>query len=218
MNLSLKRVGSAISPGVRGLILLLLATYVAALAGRFTGAYDLEGWLVLVPRGVLSGQVWRLITYSLLPRAIFDFVLNGFALAVLGSLIERAWTRGQLWGYFLIVAAGTGLVRFALVPSAELSFVGATGAVYGFLAAWARLFGQQPMSLMGVWTTTARNIALVMALLGLLTMLSFADWRDCAAVAAGGVTGWFYLSIRWRRNLAAPASQSSSERISRLEF
>ena len=218
MNLSLKHVGSALTPGVRGLIVVLLATYVAALAGRFTGAYDLEGWLALSPRGVWQGQVWRLITYSFLPNAVFDFVLNGFALAMLGTLLERAWTRGQLWSYYLIVAAGTGLVRFALAPSTAWLFVGATGAVYGFLAAWARLFGQEPMSLMGTWNTTVRNIALVMALVGLLTLLSFAGWRDCVAVAAGGVTGWIYLSIRWRRNLAAPAGRASSERISRLEF
>jgi membrane associated rhomboid family serine protease len=218
MNLSLKRVGSALPPGVRGLLLFLLATYAAVLLGRFTGAYDLAGRLALAPLAVRQGQVWRLVTYSFLPNAIFDFILNGFALALLGILLERAWTRGQLWSYFLIVAAGTGVVRFALSPSAAMSFVGATGAVYGFLAAWARLYGQEPMSLMGVWNTSARNIALTMAVLGLLTMLSFAGWQNCAAVAAGGATGWFYLSIRWRRNLAAPASRASSERISRLEF
>ena len=218
MNLSLQRAGSALTPGVRGLLVFLLATYVVERVGSMAGAFELKSWLALVPGGVLHGQVWRLITYAFLPNTVLDLILNGFALAVLGMQLERAWTRGQLWSYYLIVAAGTGLVRFALAPSAAWSLVGATGAVYGFLAAWARLFGQEPMSLMGVWHTTARRLALVMALIGLLTMLSFAGWQDCVAVAAGGVTGWFYLSIRWRRNLAAPASRSSSERISRLEF
>ncbi len=51
---------SPLTPGVRGMVAVLLVANLAALAGRHTGAFDLYARRALSLPGFWQGPIWRL--------------------------------------------------------------------------------------------------------------------------------------------------------------
>ena len=87
----------ALTPGARILLALLAAFYAAALVGNFFHWFNLYNFLPLTGAKFWSGQIWRLVTYALLPAGILDFLMNAIALGLLGGQLERHWSRGEFW-------------------------------------------------------------------------------------------------------------------------
>jgi membrane associated rhomboid family serine protease len=218
MRLIWHRFLSSLTPGVRTALVVLAAAYLAEVIGRCSSAYNLSGWLALSGPVFWHGRVWPVITFVLLPAGILDFLFNGVMIACLGPLIERAWSRGEFWSYCLITATGAGLVKVALQPSNPSLLTGAGPVVFGLLAAWARLYGREEIRLGLIWQTTARRAALVLAAIAFLMMVASAGLVEAVVTLSGGLVGWFYLSLRWKFNLARRSRTVTSERMSRLEL
>jgi membrane associated rhomboid family serine protease len=117
MRLIWHRFLQSLTPGVRTALIVLAAAYLAQIIGVWTSAYSLSAWLALSGPVFWHGRVWSVITFVLLPVGILDFLFNGLMIACLGPLIERAWSRGELWSYCLITATGAGLAKVVLQPS-----------------------------------------------------------------------------------------------------
>ena len=196
----------------------LAVAYLAEVIGRWSSAYDLSAWLAVSGPAFWKGRVWSVVTYVLLPAGIMDLLFNGMLIACLGPVIERAWSRGGLWSYCLITAAGAGLVKVVLQPSNPALLTGAGPVVFGLLAAWVRLYGQQEIRLGPIWQTTARRAALLLAAITFLLMAVSAGLVQAVVTLSGGLVGWLYLSLRWKVNLARHSRPVASERMSRLEL
>lgn len=196
----------------------LALAYLAEAVGRWSSAYDLSAWLALKGPAFWKGRVWSVVTYVLIPAGIMDFLFNGMLIACVGPLIERAWSRGELWSYCLITAAGAGLVKVALQPSSPVLLTGTGPVVFGLLAAWARLYGGAEIRLGLIWQTTARRAALLLAAITFLMMAANGGLINAVVTLSGGLVGWFYLSLRWKANLARRSRPVTSERMSRLEL
>jgi len=209
---------SPLTAGVRVLLSLLASAYLAALLGRFTRTFDLYAWLALSPPAFWDGHVWQAVTYALLPAGFFDFVLNGVMLAWLGVWLERVWSRHELWIYCLLSALGAGLAKVVLMPHDPFLMAGTTAMVFGLLAAWARLFGHERVDVMGVWPMSARQAALLFAVISLLGMLPCAGPVNALVMLCGGITGWIYLAIRLKFIRAQPSQVVPNERIGKLEL
>ena len=111
MKMFWQRFNAMLTPGVRTLLILSAVIYVSAMIGSFTHLFDLNSWLGASAAEFWRGQIWRAVSYALLPAGILDFVMNSFALVLLGAQLERHWTRGRLWIFCVIVAAGAGLTH-----------------------------------------------------------------------------------------------------------
>ena len=209
---------SSLTLGVRTVLVVLVAAYLTQVIGRWSSAYNLSAWLALSGPLFWHGRVWLVITYVLLPAGILDLLFNGMIIASLGPLIERTWSRGEFWSYCLITATGAGLVKVALQPSNPSLLIGAGPVIFGLLAAWARLYGREEIRLGLIWQTTARQAALVLAAIAFLIMLATAGLVVAVVTLSGGLVGWFYLSLRWKLNLARRSRPVTSERMSRLEL
>ena len=207
-----------LSPGARGLLSLLTVAYLAALIGQATDAYDLSAWLALSAPAFWGGRVWQVVTNALLPAAIMDFLFNGLMIAWLGGWLERVWSRGELWLYCGICAVGAGLAKVLLTPASSVLMVGTTGVVMGLLAGVARLFGHERTMLVGVWETSVRTATLAVAAVSLLLMAPMAGLVNAAVMLSGGLTGWVYLSLRWKAIQSQRSQAVTSERIGRLEL
>ena len=68
---------AALTPGVQIMLGLLAAAYLVAVIGKLTQTVELYGWFALNGPKFWSGQIWRLVTYALLPAGILDFLMNG---------------------------------------------------------------------------------------------------------------------------------------------
>jgi membrane associated rhomboid family serine protease len=207
-----------LTPGVRVLLCLLAAVYLVAVIGRMIHAVDLYGWLALSGPDLWRGQVWRLVTYALLPAGIMDFVMNAIALVILGGLLERHWSRGQLWLYCLVVVAGAGAAKVLLQFSNPMPLTGAAPMMFGLLIAWGFLCGHEVINLVVFGQMTVWKLVLGAAVISLFIMVLTGGLGTALILAAGGLTGWLYLRLTHKWLMSRASRINRSERISRLEL
>jgi membrane associated rhomboid family serine protease len=209
---------AALTPGVRVLLGLLSAVYLAAVIGNYSHAYDLNRWLAVSGPNFWHGQIWELITYPLLPTAVLDFVFNSLMIILLGGLIERAWSRSEFWTYCAVTAAGAGLAKVILQFSNPLPMTGMAPVVFGLLAAWGNLFGREKIVLVVFGEMIVWQLALLAAAIFFVTTLFSTGLVSAMILLAGGVTGLLYLWLRLKILMGRESRVVHSERINRLEL
>lgn len=215
MQMLWQRFIAALSPGVRVMVVLLTGVYLLAVAGGLTHAFNLYHWLAASGVAFWHGQIWRLVTYVLLPMGLTDFVTNVFALILLGSMLERHWTRGELWLFCAAVAAGAGLVAVSL---GSVPMTGAAPMVFGLLVAWAFVCGHETVLLPWLGQVTVRKLALSLAAGSVLLMCFSAGLVSALLLVSGGLVGWLYLWLRHKWVMTRSSRVVPSERINRLEL
>jgi len=208
----------SLTPGVRILLCLQAATYLAAIIGKSIQVVDLYGGLALTGPAFWRGQIWRLVTYASLPAGILDFLMNGLALVMLGGLLERHWSRSQLWLYCLVAATGAGSAKVLLQISSPLPLVGAAPVMFGLLIGWGWLCGRQTISLMPFGEMTVDKLVLIAGAISFLVMVFTTGLVPAFIMSAGGLTGWLYLWLKHKWLMSRASRGAPSERISRLEL
>ncbi len=132
-----------------GLIGLCVAAFIAQVAGGMDIAsgspagsvtidFGLIGWRQVGPLpidaiGVGEGEYYRIITGGFLHSGAIHLGLNMLALYFLGALLERAIGAWRFAGIFFVSLLGGSLGALILSPN-DLT-VGASGAVFGLMAA-----------------------------------------------------------------------------------
>ncbi len=147
----------------------------------------------LVPVLFFSGKVWQLFTYMFLHAGIWHIFFNMFALWMFGSMLERVWGPKEFAKYYLLTGLGGGLCYALFNMGSYGPTVGASGAVYGLLAAYAVLFPENIIYVWGVIPLKARWFALIFG--GIEFLMSFRGGSGVAHLAhlGGMVFGFVYL-------------------------
>ena len=215
MKILWQRFNATLTPGVRVILILLTAVYLSAIVGKLTHAFDVSHWLAASAADFWRGQVWRVISYVLLPAGVMDFVMNAFALVMLGSQLERHWSRGELWFFSIIAAAGAG---FAQIILSSLPMTGAGPLMFGLLLAWAFVSGHEVLPFPIFGQMSVRQMVLILSVLSLVLMFFSAGWIRATVMASGGLLGWIYLWLRQKWLMARPGRAVESGRINRLEL
>jgi membrane associated rhomboid family serine protease len=158
--------------------------------------------LGLVPTYVMrSLWIWQLATYMFLHGGLFHIVFNMLALWMFGAELERIWgTRYFLKFYFVTgIGAGALTVAFSLLPfefaqQVQHSVViGASGAVYGLLLAYAMYFPDRPIYMYFVFPIPARIFVAIMGAIAFFSSLSDAGGVANATHLGGLLVGYLYL-------------------------
>ena len=133
-----------LSTALKAIIGLNIVLFVAT-----TLAPVLQIYLGLVPLWVLRDlRVWQLVTYMFVHAGLFHIIFNMLALWMFGTELEQIWgTRFFVKFYFITgIGAGCLTVAISLLPFSATQqlyasdIVGASGAIYGLLLAWAVLW------------------------------------------------------------------------------
>jgi membrane associated rhomboid family serine protease len=149
------RFGSAITPGVRMLILAnVIAFIVLALLdiviGSTTRGHGVSlGQIFGVSRaGVFQRfMIWQPLTYLFLHGGLWHLIWNMFALWVFGCDVERAWGTRRFLFYYFLTGVGAGLCILCL-GEPNVPTIGASGAVLGVLVAFAMFFPNRMITLL----------------------------------------------------------------------
>ena len=161
----------------------------------------LQVYLGLVPTRVLHQfWVWQLATYMFLHAGIFHILFNMLALWMFGAELERIWgTRYFLKFYFVTgIGAGALTVLFSLLPFAfaqqvqHSAIVGASGAIYGLLLAYAIYFPDRPILLIVFWVP-AKWCVTILGAIALFSSLSDAGGVANATHLGGLLVGYLFL-------------------------
>lgn len=181
--------------------------------------------LLSIEQGVYRFQIWRFFTAIFLHANFMHVFFNCLGLFFFGPLIEQ-WWGGKRFLAFFIICGLFGNILFVLLalgvpgllfPSGldprVASIVGASGGLFGILAASAYLFPKmRVMLLIPPIPMTMRTMALIFLGLAALSLIAGADNAGGDAAHLGGaVVGWLlvmYPSIlAWADRVSPEAIQ-----------
>ena len=151
------------------------------------------------PRDFITAiQPWRLITYQFLhdQENIFHIFFNMIVLYFFGPLLERLWGSKKFLTFYLICGAMGGVVYPILVLSDVLplfQLVGASGGIYGMLAAAAILMPKLKVYVFGVIPLQLRTFAIILVAISILRFRGGVNAGGEAAHLAGMAAGAAYI-------------------------
>ncbi|HSK08733.1 MAG TPA: rhomboid family intramembrane serine protease [Vicinamibacterales bacterium] len=191
-----------VSPVIKVLIWTNVAFFVLAWVVPVIRAY-----LGLLPEAVFGRFfLWQPFTYLFLHAGFFHIIFNMLALWMFGVELERLWGSRFFLKYYLVTGVGAGLTTLAvaLLPGeagATVRYsitVGASGAIYGLLLAYALYFPNRPIYLWLLFPIPAKYFVLIIGGIALLSSMG-ANQGGVANIAhlGGLVFGYLYLRV-WR--------------------
>lgn len=198
-NVSYRFGPGPVTPAVK---VLLIANVAAFLLQAVWPALTILGGLT--PAAVIESLwVWQPLTYMFLHAGFSHLLFNMLALWMFGVELERLWGTAAFSRFYLycgLGAAATTMVA-SLLPVSFADFiyvtptVGASGAIYGLLAAYGVVFANRPIYLYFLFPVPARIFVLVIGAVTLwLAVTSSGGGLAHLAHLGGLVTGWFLLS------------------------
>jgi membrane associated rhomboid family serine protease len=98
-------------------------------------------WFALWPPGQ-NFEPWQLLSYAFLHDGFLHILVNMFALYMFGTPMEQLWgpRRFTLYYFLCVLTAGLTQMTVALLAHSELPTIGASGAIFGLLLAFAMYF------------------------------------------------------------------------------
>jgi membrane associated rhomboid family serine protease len=210
-----------ITPAVRALIALNVAGYLLPLV-----VPRLTIWLGLVPALVVERWwIWQPVTYMFLHGGLFHLLFNMLALWMFGVDLERQWGTRFFARFYAVAGVGAALTTlvmswlpfgFAETLYASVT-VGASGAIYGLLVAFAMMYPHRPIYLYMLFPIPARVFVLIIGAISFMSSITETSGGVAHATHLGGLAaGYLYLAGRRGRFFGALRSQWLRWRLARM--
>ena len=138
------------------------------------------GALGLMPAAVVGQlRLWQLATYMFLHVSVFHILFNMLALWMFGAELERTWGTRYFLKFYFVTGIGAGVLTvlvaflpFGFAESLRHSVViGASGAIYGLLLAYALYFPDRPIYMYLVFPIPAKYFVMLIGALALYSSL-----------------------------------------------
>jgi membrane associated rhomboid family serine protease len=181
---------------------LIVANVVVFLASAIFPAVTIP--LGLTPAAVLGeGWIWQPATYMFLHRELFHLLFNMLALWMFGTELERLWGQARFVTFYAVCGVGAALTTIvaSLLPFAFAGpifysmTIGASGAIYGLLLAWAMLFPNRPILMFLLFPVPAKVFVVVMGAISLWLSVTASGGGVAHVTHLGGlVAGYLYLT------------------------
>lgn len=167
-------------------------------------AQEILGWhgflisnFALIPQDFVHGRVWTLFTYMFLHGGFSHILFNMLALWMFGSMLERVWGSREFLKYYLLTGLGGGLCYALFNMNSPVPTVGASGAIYGLLLAYAVLFPENVIYIWFVIPVKAKYFAIIFGVIEFLASFNPESGVAHLAHLGGMVMGYAYL--KWGR-------------------
>jgi membrane associated rhomboid family serine protease len=155
------------------------------------------------PADVLGSlRLWQPLTYMFLHGGIFHILFNMLALWMFGVELERMWGSRFFTKYYFVCGVGAALTTmilsftpFGFADQLYYSLtIGASGAVYGILLAYALYFPNRPIYLYMVFPIPAKYFVMIIGGISLLSSMGGSGSGIAHTTHLGGlIAGYLYL-------------------------
>jgi membrane associated rhomboid family serine protease len=158
----------------------------------------------LIPGFVMTGSFWQLITYMFLHWDISHLFFNMLGLFFFGVQIERQMGSREFLLFYFVCGFAAGLFSFAAYifsGAYGIVLIGASGAIYGVLLAFAAFFPRADIYVFGIIPVRAPILVLIYA--GIEIFSQMRGSRSGVAHLthlAGFAAAYIYLLLRYRIN------------------
>ncbi|MEO8333352.1 MAG: rhomboid family intramembrane serine protease [bacterium] len=150
----------------------------------------LTGQLAFVPALMLS-RPWTIITYMFLHGSLTHILFNMIALYFFGSRVESRLGPERFFALYFLSGIAGALLSFVFAPYAPI--IGASGAVYGVMLAFARFWPRDQILIWGVLPIEARWLVAISTMMSLYGGFSGGGGVAHFAHLGGFLGGFLYL-------------------------
>lgn len=184
-----------ISPAVKWIIIANIAAFL------LTNIFPIVvQYLGLIPQLVIErGWIWQPFTYMFLHAGIFHILWNMLGIWMFGVELERQWGTQFFLRYYAVTGVGAALTTLfvSLLPFGFTSTMygavtmGASGALYGLLLAFALYYPNRPILMFMLFPIPAKYFVMI---IGAIAFLSVDNNRVAHTAHLGGlIFGYLYL-------------------------
>src|SRR6185295_16811627 len=138
--------------------------------------------LGLEPSAVVEHlRFWQLVTYMFLHGGVSHILFNMLALWMFGTELERIWGTRYFLKYYFVTGVGAAIltILFSLLPF-EFAFalrgaiiIGASGAIYGLLLAYALYFPDRPIYMYLLFPIPAKYFVMIMGAIAFYSSMGY---------------------------------------------
>lgn len=189
------------TPAVKVLLWTNIALWVASLFEP--GIVD---WLGLQPQLVIEKHfLWQPVTYMFLhARTPTHILFNMLILWMFGVELERMWGTRYFVKFYGVAGIGAGLTTvlvsllpFAVTREVYLSnTIGASGALYGLMLAWALYYPNRPILMFLLFPIPAKYFVAILGAIAFVTSIQGGSTIAETTHLGGLLVGYLYLRGR----------------------
>jgi membrane associated rhomboid family serine protease len=188
-------VGAPLPPAVKKLLIANIACFVvqSLVGARINLIFG------LVPALVFSHlYIWQLATYMFLHGSILHILFNMFVLYMFGRELEVSMGSRRFTIFYFFCGIGAGLFSFVFYAPYTV-IMGASGAIFGLLVAFAMLFPNRVVTLLIFFvlpvSMRAKHLVMLLAGLEILFTIQSAEHGSIAHFAhiGGAFFGYIYM-------------------------
>lgn len=203
------------TPVVRWLLIANIGIFILQMA--FLDRY--VHLLGLVPADFLGrGYLWQVVTYMFLHGSFLHILFNMLFLWMMGSEVERYWGSREFLKYYLITGCGAGLVNVIVQPGLTIPTIGASGAIFGLIIAFAMAFPEREVLLYFFIRMKAKHFAVLVGGLEILALLLMPRAPIARFAHLGGLAiGYLYIKRERWMHLIRRKTRSVQARITEVQ-
>lgn len=180
--------GYGLTPWVKRLLIANVVVYLVLLA-----VPGLQPWLALIPARTLA-QPWSVVTYMFVHAGFLHLFFNMIILFFFGPPLEGLWGGREFLKFYLV--AGLGGAAFSYIFAFNHAVVGASGAMYGVMLAFAMNWPDMPIHIWGILPVKAKWLVGFLAAVSVLSLVGGSGQGVAHFAHLGGfVAGYLYLKL-----------------------
>ena len=192
----------SVSPWVKRLLLANGAVWLLNAVGLLPRAWTIQTF-GFSPGSVLT-HPWSVVTYMFVHGGFLHVLVNMLFLFFFGPPLERKWGSREFLKFYLVAGAGGALISFLFLPlpmvAADTRVVGASGAVFGVMLAFALNWPEAKVWIWGLLPVRAKWFVGVLVLFTVYASFTsggnVAHWAHLGGLATG------FLYLRWGGGLS----------------
>jgi membrane associated rhomboid family serine protease len=186
-----------LTPAVRVLLWSNIAMYLASLI--FPKIVDRLG---LIPQYVVEKHfLWQPVTYMFLHASVTHILFNMLILWMFGVELERLWGTRFFSKFYAITGIGAGittiLVSMLPIPVLHATYglntVGASGALYGLLLAFALYYPNRPILMFLLFPVPAKYFVAILGAIAFITSIEGGGTIAAITHLGGLLVAYVYL-------------------------
>ena len=167
-NYSSSPFGSMLTLWVRRLLIANCVVFAVGLLARLVFRFDITGFLAFRPAELLY-QPWTVLTYMFTHGGFFHLLMNMLGLFFFGPVLEDRWGSREFIKFYLLCGFAGALLSVLFWDQA---IIGASGAVFGVMVAFAMYWPDSPIYIWGIFPIKAKWLVAGLVTLNLVSALN----------------------------------------------
>lgn len=169
-----------LTPAVKTILLINVAVCFALILINMFSSSGADRLIMLLAQNpylsVKHLHIWQFLTYMFVHAEFWHLFFNMIVLCFFAPTLERRWGTRSFWRFYLTAGVGAGIMHAIItllfhLPEQRAFIIGASGAIYGVMLAFAAYYPEQPVY---VWAVLPIKVKYLMIILVLFAFFSTA--------------------------------------------